>query len=330
MKVRRDFHSSALWHSPWGSAVVSTPPLNVFLPPVSAPEAVPEHPSPFRQVGVEVVTGMAWGPARLVKPQEALTGAACEPAGAGAARGGFGREGTVNLLRWAPLLVPTEAKAGVWGRGLQWWPCPLHITEQWHPASMVAQAPSTHFSSCGAPYCCPFRLSLHSQQLLPPWVCSPNPTFQHPTPSAPGDTRLRLWCIELCHGPSAWVLLCPACHWPVAAFLSNPSLSQLIFPLGRGLSWVREPLLFFRSPPGVQAPAHFLCSLFISFVLPSYMGSFLVLLGVQGPLLVFSWCSVRAVPFVYIFLMYLWWEANSMSSYSALDSNHSSFNLLNT
>ena len=32
-------------------------------------------------------------------------------------------------------------------------------------------------------------------------VCSPNPTFQHPSPSVPGDKRLRLRCAGLQHRP---------------------------------------------------------------------------------------------------------------------------------
>ena len=51
----------------------------------------------------------------------------------------------------------------------------MHTMQQWCLASMVAQASSANFPSCGAPYSCPFRLSLHSQQLSPPWVCLANP-----------------------------------------------------------------------------------------------------------------------------------------------------------
>ena len=80
-------------------------------------------------------------------------------------------------------LVPGVKKVGdLWGRGLQWQPHPLCITQQWLLASMVAQAFPASFPHCGATYSDPFTLSLHSQQLSPPWVCSPNPTFQHQTP----------------------------------------------------------------------------------------------------------------------------------------------------
>ena len=41
---------------------------------------------------------------------------------------------------------------------------------------------STELPSHGAPCSCPFRLSFHSQELSSPWVCTPNPSFQHPAP----------------------------------------------------------------------------------------------------------------------------------------------------
>ena len=79
---------------------------------------------------------------------------------------------------------------------------------------------------------------------------------------------------------------------------------------------MQEPLLCFSSPPGVLRPSHFLSSFFslLSFALPSYMGILLVLSGVQGLLLMFSWCSVRIVPSVDVFFMHLWRETNSTSS----------------
>ena len=81
-------------------------------------------------------------------------------------------------------------------------------------------------------------------------------------------------------------------------------------------------LLAFCSLPRVQLPSCFHSSSFsfiFSFILPGYLGIFLVLLGVgvQGLLLVFGRCSVRVVPFADVFLMHLWGEMNSTaSSYS--------------
>lgn len=47
-------------------------------------------------------------------------------------------------------------------------------------------------------------------------------------------------------------------------------------------------------------------------------GSLLVLLGAQRHLLVFNRCSLRIVPLVDAFLMYMWGEVNLRFSYSAI------------
>ena len=75
----------------------------------------------------------------------------------------------------------------------------------------------------------------------------------------------------------------------------------------RRLPQMREPLLSFSSPQGcrsrpVSSPLPFF--LVLSFVLPGYVGIFLVLLGVRRPLVVFSGCSVRIVPFVGVFFFF--------------------------
>ena len=59
-------------------------------------------------------------------------------------------------------------------------------------------------------------------------------------------------------------------------------------------------------------------SFFLSFILPGWVGIFLLLLGVQGFLLVFSRCSVRTVPVADVSLAYVWGEANSSSFYSVI------------
>lgn len=83
---------------------------------------------------------------------------------------------------------------------------------------------------------------------------------------------------------------------------------------------MQKPLLFFSFLPGAQILSHFLSfsfSLIFYFILSSYMRIFLVFLSVRSLLLVFNQCYVRIVPFVDIFLMHLWGEMNSTSSYSA-------------
>ena len=98
---------------------------------------------------------------------------------------------------------------------------------------------------------------------------------------------------------------------------SNASLlSQSISPSERGFPQIQESQL---PCPGVQVLPCFLSSSFslLFSVLPSYAGIFIVLSGVHGLLLVFSWCSVRIVAPIDVFLMHPWREMNSTSSYSS-------------
>ena len=96
-------------------------------------------------------------------------------------------------------------------------------TQQRHLASVVSWASSTNVPDSGDPYCCPFRLSSHSQQLSLSWVGSPNPLSSTQTSSAAGDTRLKLGCAGLRHRPCAHFLPCPAFHRPPSmAFPLDP------------------------------------------------------------------------------------------------------------
>ena len=47
---------------------------------------------------------------------------------------------------------------------------------------MAVWASSMSIPSCGAPFSCPLILSPQGQEQSSPWICSPNPTFQHPIP----------------------------------------------------------------------------------------------------------------------------------------------------
>ena len=174
------------------------------------------------------------------------------------------------------------------------------------------------------PHSHPLSLSPHGQQQSPPRVCSLNPMFQPPAPmctsrrlsqAGPRRAVARTTFIGLTLSCLPQTGCCSLLQAP-----ESPLLSQLMSPQVRGLPQVWAPLLTFSSLPGAQVPSCFLSSSFpllLSSVLPGHMRIFLVLLGVQGPLLVFSRCSVRIVPFVAVFLMHLWGEMNFTSSYSS-------------
>ena len=84
------------------------------------------------------------------------------------------RRGQQMLVLWEcpfwqePYQMPTEAGASAQGERLQWRPCPLCITPQWHLATMVFRVSSTDILSCRFPHSHPLRLSPCSQQQSSP------------------------------------------------------------------------------------------------------------------------------------------------------------------
>ena len=110
------------------------------------------------------------------------------------------------------------------GRETEWKPCPLHITQQSCFVPSVILVSSTKISGCRIHHSHPLGLSPCSQQQSSPWVCSPNPTFEHPAPvhinrymSQAGTCRAMAWTICVClillrlPQTSCWALL----QWPL-------------------------------------------------------------------------------------------------------------------
>ena len=158
------------------------------------------------------------------------------------------------------------------------------ITQQWHFASLLVWASSRSIPCCGAPHSYPLELSPHSQHHSPSWVCSSNPTFQHSAPVCTSGPQwlghAELWPDHLCRPHSLlpatdWLLHCSLSHQispsaPASLPAASPDAGNLFSP--------SAPL----PRPGSQVTSHFICSSFsllLSFVLPAYVGIFLVLLG---------------------------------------------------
>lgn len=102
-------------------------------------------------------------------------------------------------------------------------------------APMVTQASSPRLSSLWSSLL--QEMLLHSQQLSLPWVCSPNPTFQHPALLC---TRRHTTQAGVCRGAARTMstVLCPAFHRPVVVFPSDHERSPSVpvaFPTGRVL-----------------------------------------------------------------------------------------------
>lgn len=146
-----------------------------------------------------------------------------------------------------------------------------------------------------------------------------------PWAPTPADTCLKLGQAGRWHGQSVLVslsclpqtgltvLLATSQHSPVK-FLFCPNWSPHQwggFPGCGNFSYFSAPSQGCRSHP---ASSFF----FFPFILPSYLEIFLVFSGVWGLLLVFSRFSVRIIPHIDAFLMYLWEEESSTSYYCTI------------
>lgn len=116
--------------------------------------------------------------------------------------------------------------------------------------------------------------------------------------------------VSLCFASHSLLLL----HFPLR-FCSFPSvLSDL--PAVERVPRVREPFLFYSSLPGVQRSHP--DSFFLFPAHPTWLCSDGVVLVVWDLPPTFSRYSVRIVPHVNVFFMYLWEEVTTMSFCSAI------------
>lgn len=182
---------------------------------------------------------------------------------------------------------------------------------------------SLNISSCSALLSHSSRLShTANSHLIPRSVCQA-PCYSNKPLSISADVCLRLRCTGWLHKPSVYVSFCSACHRLAVVLSCEPPnfLSCLRWSpwWWRELPQVWQPLLSFSSLPEAQVPTHFcLFIFFFPFILPNYVEIPLVLSDVWVLLPVFSRRPVRVVPFVDVFLIYLWEEASSVSSCSAI------------
>lgn len=142
--------------------------------------------------------------------------------------------------------------------------------------------------TCFQPVQCssPFRLSLLSQPQSSSQVHPLKPKFHHPvhTPTSTYASQAgehRVVAQTICISLSLFCLPQRGCCALLRGY-KVPFLFWLISPLMKELPRVRDPFLFHSSLPGAWGhrfyPDSFL--FFFSFVLPSYVKIFLVILGV--------------------------------------------------
>ena len=222
-------------------------------------------------------------------------------------------------------------QACMWGRRPQSEFCPSSGVppKQWWLGSVVAQASATQShlwlywipaSTHPKP-----RLLSYSQPQSSPWVASLKPKFQHPahtsgcTPQAKDSRALALTT----RGVLPLLCLLPASCCILLWGSEAPLLSQPTSLPVRRLPRVLESFLFHSPLPGVQDSFWFLydflfLSLIFFFFLTQLHGDFLALSAVWGFLPALSRYSVRIIPCVDVFLMYLWKKVGFISYYSAI------------
>ena len=126
-----------------------------------------------------------------------------------------------------------------------------------------------------APHSHPLRVSPCSQQQSSPWVCSPNPMFQHPPSRPHKQTPISGWGTQgcgtdhLCRSHSAPHTTDHVLYSPLGP-QSSPSVSTYLLS-SEGASLGEKPLHSFSSPSGLQVPSHFLFSFFPFLFCPSQL-----------------------------------------------------------
>ena len=122
--------------------------------------------------------------------------------------------------------------------------------------TMVVQASTSSIPFAElSPHSRPLRISPQSQPQSSAWVCSPNPTFQHPEPLSAVVDTLSGWVGRAGVSTPCTGLTLSSCH-TLAAMFSSPDV---------------EFTPFFLLPSGLQVPSCFFSSSFSFFFLLNYL-----------------------------------------------------------
>ena len=197
---------------------------------------------------------------------------------------------------------------------LWWWFHPLHVTQQYCPAFLASWLSSTDVSHHSLPPHIP-SICLRSQQQPSLWDCSTIPKLQLPA-TVPSQGPASLSAVCMAAARTVWFSFHLGCHRSAGSLsaLNVSSLTQTI-----ALLWGLDPLP--QIPTQLTAGPVLVTLLFSPLVPSSYwvlhgsiysfpLGRYSCLLsdGVLHALLTVSDS---------VFLMYLWREMYSMSTYSS-------------
>ena len=142
--------------------------------------------------------------------------------------------------------------------------------------TMVVQASTSSIPFAElSPHSRPLRISPQSQPQSSAWVCSPNPTFQHPEPLSAVVDTLSGWVGRAGVSTLCTRLTLCCCHRLLVCSLSTENEARLLSQLGspsEGLSWIWRPDLS-SDRPKVQVPLQFLSCYFSFFFFLSYLST---------------------------------------------------------
>ena len=159
----------------------------------------------------------------------------------------------------------------------------------------------------------PLDPSLCSQQQPLPWDCSTIPKLQLPA-TAPSRESTSLSGVCMAAARTVWFSFHLGCHRP-AVSLSALNVSPLTQTIT--LMWGSDPCLSSLPTKGRSSPTN--TSVFppSSFILLSFAWFYIFFSTGQVLLSALSWCSACTSVSEGVFLMYLWGEMYSTSTYSS-------------
>ena len=209
-----------------------------------------------------------------------LWGSGAQDLGAYVSRGGFALRG--SQLRWMIFLMPVEAEANRWGRGLQWQPSP----------SLVHHSPKHCF--CGVlDFLCKlsqlwsslllFLQAVFSQPTAASSLgpCS-KPYFPATSPIPWQETYDSGWNVQGADHMFTSYFVLPSTDCLSHFSISQKSLSiPADFPTMCVSFWLQETLLNLQLSTRIAGPL-FYSSFLLPFILTSCEGIFLISLGIQS------------------------------------------------
>ena len=159
----------------------------------------------------------------------------------------------------------------------------------------------------------PFSLSLRSQQQPSPWDCSTVPKLQLPA-TVPSRGPAFLSGVYMAAARTVGFSFHLGCHRSALSLsaLNVSPLTQRIAPM-----WDRTPASFPPSTEGRSSPTNSPGFPPSSFILLSFMWLYIFFSTSQVLLSHLSWCSACTSVSEGVFLMYLWREMYSTSTYSS-------------